>query len=163
MNRISREMAMMQTAEVWARRSTCMRRNVGAIIVVDKNIVSIGYNGAPPGEPHCDGLTCVPPGEPGCTRALHAEYNAIERLDPKFLRVSKVMYTTESPCIACATLIVNHHFSALYYLHEYRVDTGIKQLLKARMQVYRMTPGGMLIRKHLTDNQLTETLDVGTR
>ena len=102
MNRISREQAFMLTAGVWAQRSTCMRRNVAAVIVVYNHIVSIGYNGAPAGEPHCDGQTCVPPGLTGCIRAIHAEVNALNYLPQEFIRLPKQMYTTESPCIACA-------------------------------------------------------------
>src|SRR5215831_10652027 len=86
LNRITRWQAFMQTAEVWSRRSTCMRRNVGAVIAVNDRIVSVGYNGAPPGEPHCDGKTCIPPGCIGCARAVHAEINAIKYLPSEMIK-----------------------------------------------------------------------------
>lgn len=160
--RISREQAFMQTAEVWARRSTCCRRSIGCVIVVNDRIVSTGYNGAPAGEPHCDGVSCVPPGQIGCTRALHAEYNAIERVPAEFLVTPKKMFVTESPCIACASRIIDgpiKNFTHIYYLNEYRVDVGIKNIIISRIDVFRMTPSGFICRKSLDErNCLTEEL-----
>lgn len=140
---------MMQTAEVWSRRSTCFRRNVGAVIAVDNRIVSIGYNGAPPGEPHCLGQYCVPPGQVGCTRAIHAEINALDHV-PSSIRQSRyswlVMYVTESPCVACAKKIVEVDcVIELYYLNEYRDPKGIDILMDAGVKVFRMTPSGYII------------------
>jgi len=135
-----------------------MRRNVGAVVVVDKRIVSHGYNGAPPGEPHCAGDACVPPHTTGCIRAIHAEANAIRYVPREFEHISKSMFTTESPCIACATMILEHKFSALYYLNEYRLDAGTKYLLKQGTRVFRMTPAGMILQKVLIDDTLTENL-----
>lgn len=161
MNRISREQAFMLTAEVWSRRSTCMRRNIGAVIVVNDRIVSTGYNGAPSGQPHCDGKTCIPPGMLGCTRTLHAETNAIDRIPAEFLITPKQMYCTESPCIACAAKISGgpaKNFTAVYYLNEYRVAIGIENLLLSGIQVYRMTPAGFLCRKFLNQGRMDEDL-----
>jgi dCMP deaminase len=161
MGRISREQAHMLTASVWAQRSTCMRRNVGAVVVVDRRIVSHGYNGAPPGEPHCQGQDCVLPGHTGCTRAVHAEANAIRYIPPGYAHIAKSLFTTESPCIACAALIHDNGFSEVYYLNEYRLDTGIRHLLNQGTRVYRMTPAGMIIRKRLAsngDNSLMEEI-----
>jgi dCMP deaminase len=158
--RISREQAYMLTAQVWSQRSTCMRRNVGAVVVVDRHIVSHGYNGAPPGEPHCDGVDCVPVAGQGCVRALHAEANAIKYIPRGFENIAKYMFTTESPCLACATLIHEHKVVAVYYLNEYRLDTGIRWLLKQGTSVFRMTPSGMIVQKYLDNDQLIETLVV---
>jgi dCMP deaminase len=161
-HRISREQAFMQTAEVWSRRSTCMRRNVGAVIVVNNHIVSIGYNGAPPGEPHCDGTTCIPPGLLGCARAIHAEINAIDFLPDQFVRVPKHLYVTESPCPACAARLVDgpvKNFLSVTFFHEYRVDSGIKTLIIGGIAVQRMTPSGYLVAKVIEKNgQLGEVL-----
>ncbi len=155
--RISREQAYMLTAQVWSQRSTCMRRNVGAVVVVDRRIVSHGYNGAPPGEQHCIGADCVQMPSMGCTRAIHAEANAIRYVPLGYDRVAKTMFTTESPCVGCASLIHEHVFGAVYYLNEYRLDAGIKYLLKVGTSVYRMTPAGMIMRKTLADDDtLTE-------
>src|SRR6516165_4578533 len=97
----------MRTAEVFSCRSTCMRRNVGAVIVVNNRIVSVGYNGAPAGEPHCDGKTCIAPGTIGCSRAIHAEINAINHLPQELIKAPKQLFVTESPCPACAAVIAN--------------------------------------------------------
>jgi len=162
MNRITREQAFMLTAEVWARRSTCMRRNIGAVIVVNNHIIAVGYNGAAPGEPHCDGLTCIPPGMLGCSRTLHAETNAIDRVPSDHIITPKIMFCTESPCIACAAKIMDgpvRNFTAFYYLNEYRVDTGIKNLIMHKINVYRMTPSGFICRKSIDKcGNLTEEL-----
>lgn len=146
MNRISRHQAFMGCAEVWAQRSTCMRRAVGAVIVYEGTIISHGYNGAASGEPHCLGKNCVPPGEPGCTRAIHAEVNAIGRIPfDMFHFDGKILYTTESPCIACAARICQSHISAVYYLNEYRVKAGIDALVQKGIETFRMTPSGYVI------------------
>lgn len=156
--RISRDQAFMQIAEVWAKRSTCMRRNVGAVVVVDKQIICHGYNGAEAGKPHCTGQDCIPPGEIGCGRAIHAEANAIRYLPRGYENISKIMYTTESPCMACAISIARHNFHAIYYLNEYRVTAGIRYLLNMGTSVYRMTPAGMVIRKKLSGEDLVEEI-----
>jgi len=148
----------MLTAQVWAQRSTCMRRNVGAVVAVNGRVVSLGYNGAPPGEPHCDGVNCVPPGQVGCARALHAESNAIRYIPDNFRHVSKTMFTTESPCLACATMIFEHQFLAIYYLNEYRDTVGIKHLIRMRTGVFRMTPAGMIMKKILRGDELDEVI-----
>lgn len=146
MDRISRQLAFMQTAQVWSQRSTCFRRNVGAVIVVNNSIVAIGYNGPLAGEPHCTGQYCVPPGKVGCQRAIHAEVNVLERV-PESLRTSiKQLYVTESPCIACASIIENDKtISDIYYLNEYRVRAGLDMLVHAKRGVWRMTPAGYVV------------------
>lgn len=150
LHRISREQAFMQTAEVWSQRSTCARRNVGAVIVVNDRIVSTGYNGAPPGHDHCDGKTCVPPGRLGCTRTIHAEANALERIPKEFAHMPKQMFVTESPCQACAAKMMGSlgfNFTSVYYTNEYRLVVGIKLLILHGIAVYRMTPSGYVLRK----------------
>jgi dCMP deaminase len=142
--RISRHQMWMQMAEIASRRSTCMRRNVGCIIVKDNNIVSLGYNGSPPGQPHCLGKLCVPPTVLGCQRAIHAEWNAINRL-PEGLTRDLVMYSTESPCSVCANKIITFDaFKELYYTHLYRDTEGVDRLA-LHMPVFRITPSGWLI------------------
>lgn len=157
MERISRQLMFMQMAEAASRRSTCFRRNVGAVIVVNNNIVSIGYNGPPSGEPHCTGKDCVPPGMIGCQRSVHAEHNAIERwVKPEltwrrwlFTKIfgsslPAQLYATESPCNECCNLIANCEFNAIYYLNEYRDTSGLRSLPE-RIKVIRMTPSGYMI------------------
>lgn len=146
MERISRQTMFMQMAEAASRRSTCFRRNVGAIIVVNNNVVSIGYNGPPSGEDHCRGNDCVPAGFVGCQRSIHAERNALQRWKNPGAHVSAQMYVTESPCADCCTLIRAFDvFSAVYYLNEYRITDGLDHLVKAGIAVIRMTPSGYMI------------------
>ena len=141
--RISRHLAFMQTAEVWARRSTCVRRNIGAVMVLRNNIISIAYNGPPAGEPHCYGRECASGGV--CVRAVHAEINAINRTPIHYaLDPAKVLYTTESPCIACASRIAEERIAAVYFTNLYRDPKGV-EWLSERLPVYRMTPSGDVI------------------
>jgi dCMP deaminase len=131
----------MQVAEVVSRRSTCFRRNVGAVIVRDKNIVSLGYNGPPSGEEHCTGKTC--PTNNVCTRAVHAEINAINRLETPHSALA--MFVTESPCLACAARIVSEQrIHAVYFMHPYRDPAGVEFLAK-EIPVFRVTPAGDVI------------------
>lgn len=155
MNRISRHQAFMLCAQVWAQRSTCMRRNVGAVIVIDGRIVSHGYNGPASGEPHCIGARCMPPNSPGCIRAIHAEANALKHTPNSLARTKKILYTTESPCMACASLIVNEGtFVEVYYANEYRVNTPINYLIGQGIKVFNLTPSGFVIDK--SNNELLE-------
>lgn len=145
--RISRHQLFMQVAEVISRRSTCYRRNVGAVIVANKNIISMGYNGPATGEPHCTGNECTTNGI--CTRAIHAEINALDhvRLSENNSPTKKnwSMYVTESPCPHCAAAIADSQISEVFYLNQYRLIEGIDVLLEGGVTVWRMTPSGMII------------------
>jgi dCMP deaminase len=109
--RPTRPQMFMEIAHVVAKRSTCMRLNVGAVIVQDRRIVSIGYNGAPAGAPHCAGNDC--PGKHYCQETIHAEDNAMRHL-PAGLRlvnnrvVDLDVYVTDSPCASCFDKIKDH-------------------------------------------------------
>ena len=103
-------------AELTAKRSTCLRRQVGAIIVKDKHIIATGYNGAPKGLPHCEELGgCyreklgIPSGERHeLCRALHAEQNAIIQAATLGQSIEgATIYVTHQPCIICAKMIIN--------------------------------------------------------
>jgi dCMP deaminase len=154
MNRISRNSMFMQVAEVVSRRSTCFRRNVGAVITEDHNIVAIGYNGSAPGAPHCTGNGCADP-KIGCQRAIHAELNAILHVAEFSVNKSYRMYVTESPCAHCAETIVkarppyhphsNRFFKEVFFLNAYRLGEGRDIIMRAGIKLYRMTPSGMVI------------------
>jgi dCMP deaminase len=159
--RISRHQMFMEIAHVVSKRSTCFRRSIGAVIIYNNNIVSIGYNGPASGEPHCTGAGCVPDGQLGCQRALHAEANAIKRApmsDPKLWNVSNlyncVMYTTESPCPVCVERIIDSKISKLYYTHLYRVHNAV-DLLAKHILVFRITPSGYIV-DHVTGEIVDE-------
>ncbi|MDY6825895.1 MAG: cytidine/deoxycytidylate deaminase family protein [Bacillota bacterium] len=105
----------MQIAQVIASRSTCLRRHVGALVVLDKRILSTGYNGAPTGLKHCEEVGClreklkVPSGERHeLCRGLHAEQNAIIQAAIHGVAIKgATLYCTHYPCSVCAKMLVN--------------------------------------------------------
>ena len=116
MERPSWDEYFMGMAELTAERSTCLRRKVGAVIVVDKRIVATGYNGAPKGLPHCEELGgClreklgVPSGQRHeLCRALHAEQNAIIQAAVMGNSINGAsIFVTHQPCSICAKMIIN--------------------------------------------------------
>jgi dCMP deaminase len=102
-------------ARVIARRATCLRRRVGALLVRDKRILTTGYNGAPAGLPHCEEVGCqrealgIPSGQRvEMCRALHAEQNAIIQAALHGVTTrGAVLYCTTQPCVTCAKMLIN--------------------------------------------------------
>lgn len=92
-------------------RATCDRKKVGAVIVVDKHMVSAGYNGSPKGMPHCDdvGHELKKMGDrESCVRTVHAEANAIAHAARRGVKIEgSTLYSTASPCYDCLKLIIN--------------------------------------------------------
>lgn len=103
----------MTIAELVSKRSTCLRRQVGCILVKDKRILSTGYNGAPSGISHCEEVGClredIPPGERHeLCRGLHAEQNAIIQAATFGVNITgSTLYSTHQPCSVCAKMLVN--------------------------------------------------------
>lgn len=140
--RISRESMFLEMAKVAARRSTCYRLSVGAVVVQDRNVLSIGYNGAPAGEPHCAGNACPHFRPTGCT-VTHAERNAFDRLPPVYAdRGPLELYVTHSPCIGCASNVVGFGVARVFYEVEYRDRSPLDYLIKHGVEVYRLSPSG---------------------
>ena len=142
--RISREQMFMDIAEIVAKRSTCLRNNVGAIIVSNftNNIQSIGYNGLPTKQPHCTLSSCC---GKGCSLVIHAEANAIERAT-LFDRIPYSLYVTVSPCIHCSQKIIEaKRIRKVFYRYPYRDLSGIIKLLENGIEVYRILPSGEII------------------
>lgn len=106
--RISRDEMFMRIAHVVSERGTCPRAKVGAIIVTPKThkIVSIGYNGNPPGQPHCEDVGCVMVAG-HCSTAIHAEANALMHLTDPGVYDGYIMYVTHKPCKYCTDAIIN--------------------------------------------------------
>ncbi len=119
-------------AHVWAKNSYCKRRQVGALIVKDRMIISDGYNGTP------SGFENVCEDETGVTKqyVLHAEANAITKV-AKSNNSSEgaTLYVTDSPCIECAKLIIQAGISRVVYAREYRITDGLDLLRRAGVQV----------------------------
>lgn len=122
-------------AAVWAKNSYCKRRQVGALLVKDRMIISDGYNGTPSGfENICED-------ENGVTKpyVLHAEANAITKV-AKSGNNSKgaTLYVTASPCLECAKLIIQSGMSRVVYRDEYRLTDGVDLLRKAGIEVEKI-------------------------
>ncbi len=133
----------MELAHVVARRSTCLRQKVGAVIVKDKRILATGYNGPPSGMPHCIDVGClrerlgVPSGERiELCNGLHAEQNAIIQAAKFGISIDgATMYTTHCPCITCAKMIINAGIKRVVYGREYADKRGLELLKKAGIEI----------------------------
>lgn len=120
--------AYMRMADEWAKLSHCTRKNVGALIVKDRMIISDGYNGTPSGFPN------VCENSEGDTHwyVLHAEANAITKLARSLNSAQgATLYITLSPCRDCAKLILQSGISRVVYKHEYKDTSGIEFLDKS--------------------------------
>ena len=127
----------MSIAELVSKRSTCLRRKVGAVIVKDKRILSTGYNGAPSGIKHCLETGClreklnVPSGERHeLCRGLHAEQNAIIQAAYHGVEIKhSIIYCTNLPCIICTKMLINAGIKKIFYKDGYP-DTLSKDMLE---------------------------------
>ena len=122
----------MRMATIWAENSYCKRRQVGALIVKDKMIISDGYNGTPSGFEN----VCEDENDVTKPYVLHAEANAIT----KIARSSNssegaTMYVTASPCIEGAKLIIQAGIRRVVYSEKYRLEDGLDLLRKANVEV----------------------------
>jgi dCMP deaminase len=126
-----------------ARRSTCLRRRVGAALVKDRNILATGYNGTPTGITHCSEVGClrdrlnVPSGERHeLCRGLHAEQNAIIQAAKHGVNISgSILYCTNSPCIICAKMLINSGVEKIVYLDGYPDELATEMLAEAGVSV----------------------------
>lgn len=138
----------MQIAELVARRTTCLRRSVGAVLVKNRRILATGYNGAPGGLAHCADVGCVrqqrgvPSGERHeLCRGLHAEQNAI--IQAAFHGVSidgSTLYVTCHPCSVCAKMIINAGIREVVIHGEYADEMAAELLREAGVAVRRVAP-----------------------
>ena len=143
MNRPSWEEYFMQIARLVASRSTCLRRQVGAVLVKDKNILATGYNGTPSGITHCSEVGClrqklnVPSGERHeLCRGLHAEQNAIIQAAKHGVNIAEAtLYCTNSPCIICSKMIINSGVRRIVYLEGYPDELSLEMLGESSIEV----------------------------
>jgi len=135
----------MEIAEIVKTRSTCLRRQVGAVLVKDNRIITTGYNGAPTGLRHCTEIGgCerehlgIPSGQRHeLCRALHAEQNAV--IQAAKIGVSTegaTAYITLSPCVICAKILINAGIKTIVYKDGYPDDMASKMLYEAGVAVY---------------------------
>lgn len=136
----------MEIATLVSSRSTCLRRQVGALIVKDKNILSSGYNGAPSGITHCEVTGClreklnVPSGERHeLCRGLHAEQNAI--IQAAFHGTSindSILYCTNLPCSICSKMIINAGIKNIIYKEGYMDSLAEEMIEESGITISRL-------------------------
>jgi dCMP deaminase len=144
--RPSWEAYFMDITRLVAKRTTCTRRGVGAVIVKDKRILATGYNGAPSGIQHCRQTGClreklnVPSGERHeLCRGIHAEQNAI--IQAAFHGVSikdAVLFCTNLPCSICAKMIINAGIKAIYYQDGYADIMSTDMFAEAQVKLIQL-------------------------
>ena len=130
------DLRYLRMARIWAENSYCKRRQVGALVVKDKMIISDGYNGTPSGfENVCEENDVTKP------YVLHAEANAITKLARSSNNSDgSTLYVTASPCIECAKLIIQAGIKRVVYAEKYRLNEGIKLLERAGIKVEYLNP-----------------------
>lgn len=150
--------AFMRTAEVFAGLSSARRLHVGAIIVKDNRIISIGYNGMPTGwDNNCEDEIYCDDGEykrqlypkdankwmsynlKSKPEVLHAETNAIAKLAKSTESgLDSTLFVTHAPCLDCAKLVYQSGINSVYYRNSYRDDNGIQFLQKAGVRIEKV-------------------------
>ena len=125
------DLRYLRMARIWAENSYCVRRQVGALIVKDKMIISDGYNGTPSGfENICED-------DMGKTKpyVLHAEANAITKVAKSANNCDgSTLYITAAPCIECSKLIIQAGIKRVVYLDDYRSEDGLKLLRRVGIE-----------------------------
>jgi dCMP deaminase len=122
----------LRMAQIWAENSYCQRRQVGALVVKDKRIISDGYNGTPSGFEN----VCEDDNNVTKPYVLHAEANAITKLARSHNNSEgATLYVTSSPCIECSKLIIQAGIKRVVYGEKYRLDDGINLLKRAGIEV----------------------------
>lgn len=133
----------MEMAQVAAKRSTCLRRSVGAVIVKNKQILASGYNGTPMGLPHCEEVGClreqlkVPSGK--ChelCRGVHAEQNAITQAAYHGVSVrGGTIYVTHQPCVVCTKMLINAGIERVVYANPYPDKLAQEMMGQSKMKI----------------------------
>ncbi|MDR0880497.1 MAG: cytidine/deoxycytidylate deaminase family protein [Clostridioides sp.] len=135
----------MEIAEVVKKRSTCTRRQIGAVIVKDKQILTTGYNGAPRGLKHCDEVGClrdklnIPSGQRHeLCRSMHAEQNAIVQAAYHGISIKdSVLYVTAQPCALCAKMCINAGIKRIVYSGEYPDQFSLELLGESNIELVK--------------------------
>jgi len=145
-NRPSWDDYFMSLARLVAGRSTCLRREVGAVLVRDRRVLATGYSGAPTGLPHCAEVGClrelrqVPSGERHeLCRGLHAEQNVIIQAAQHGIAIAgATIYTTSRPCSICSRMIINAGIVRVFYCDGYADELSTELLAEAGIPVTQL-------------------------
>ncbi|OPX36274.1 MAG: cytidine deaminase [Desulfobacteraceae bacterium 4484_190.2] len=135
----------MTITEMVAKRSTCLRRHVGAILVKDKRILATGYNGAPTGIKHCEEVGCIrqnasiPSGERHeLCRGLHAEQNAIIQAAYHGISIAgSTLYCTNKPCVICSKMLINAGIVKIFYEKFYDDALADQMITESGIEIVR--------------------------
>jgi dCMP deaminase len=146
MNRPTWEEYFMEITCLVAKRATCLRRQVGAVLVMDKRLLATGYNGAPSGLAHCLEVGClrekrqIPSGERHeLCRGLHAEQNVIIQAAFHGIRIQgSTLYCTNLPCAICTKMLINAGIQEIVYKSGYGDDLSKEMLLEARIPIRQL-------------------------
>ncbi len=136
----------MSITRLVSERSTCLRRRVGAILVLEKRILATGYNGAPEGLQHCLDIGClrerlkIPSGQRHeLCRALHAEQNVLIQAARYGIAVAGAeLYCTNLPCIICTKMLINAGVTTIYYSEGYADEMSMEMLEEAGMKLVQV-------------------------
>ena len=137
------ETSFMRITKLVATRSSCLRRSVGAVLVMDKRILATGYNGAPAGMAHCEEAGClrdqlhIPSGERHeLCRGLHAEQNAIIQAARQGTEIKdSTLYCTTAPCSLCAKMLINAGVTRIVYEGSYPDERAMAFFAEAGVKV----------------------------
>jgi len=137
----------MEITRLVATRSTCLRRQVGALIVKDKRILATGYNGAPKGLAHCTDVGClrdqlkIPSGERHeLCRGIHAEQNAIIQAATSGTNIEgSVLYSTHHPCSLCIKMILNAGINLVFYEQGYPDELSTSLARESGLELQQIT------------------------
>jgi len=139
----------MEMAKLASRRSSCLRRAVGAVLVRDKRLLATGYNGVPSGVTHCEVTGClreklqVPSGERHeLCRGLHAEQNAIIQAALHGVSTKDaILYCTTLPCIICSKMLINSGVRKVFFLDGYSDTLTEEMLAEVGLELVRLGRG----------------------
>ena len=146
MERMSWDDYFMDITRLVSKRSTCLRRFVGAVIVRDKRILATGYNGAPRGVAHCEETGClrekrgIPSGQQQeLCRGLHAEQNAIIQAAVSGVSIEdSQIYSVTQPCVVCAKMIINSGIRKVIYQDSYPDELSKQMFDEAGVELIKV-------------------------
>ena len=131
------DLRYLRMARIWAENSYCHRRQVGALVVKNKMIISDGYNGTPSGFEN----VCEDDNNVTKPYVLHAEANAITKLARSSNNSDgATLYVTDAPCIECSKVIIQAGIKRVVYAKQYRLTDGIELLGRANIEVIHLNP-----------------------
>ncbi len=137
----------LEITKLVAKRSTCLRRSVGALLVKDKRIIATGYNGVPRGLRHCEEVGClreklgIPSGERHeICRGLHAEQNAIIQAAVHGVSIEgSILYSTNQPCVICSKMLINAGIRRIKIASGYPDELSLEMLAEAGVPIDYLT------------------------